>query len=102
MVNGAIVTTQNSNTPSIQTGTTALSANPARIGFFVKNLGTNPLYVLLGSGASSSVFHTVLRASAVQDDGTGDPFDMRNGCVYNGIVTVAGTSPRYTVLEIAP
>lgn len=94
--------TINSNTPSIASAATALAANPARIGFSIQNLGTNPLFVLLGSGATSSVFHTVLKAGSATDDGLGGVFSMAENAVYTGIVTIAGTSPRYTVLEMAP
>jgi hypothetical protein len=93
---------QNSNTPSILSSATAIAANPKRIGFTIENQGTNPLFVLLGSGASTTVFHRILKGSAVQDDGSGDSLEQMNGVVYTGIVTIAGTSPRYTVLEIAP
>lgn len=96
------VRTINSNVPTIASATTALAANPARVGFSIQNLGTNPLFVLLGSGASSTVFHTVLKVSGAQDDGTGGLFSMAENTVYTGIVTIAGTSPRYTVLEMAP
>lgn len=94
--------TQNSNTPTIASAATALASNSARMGFSIQNLGTNPLFVLLGSGATTSVFHVVLRAGTGADDGTGGILTMTDGTVYTGIVTVAGTSPRYTVLEMAP
>jgi hypothetical protein len=96
------VRTQNANTPSIASAATALAANPARVGFSIQNLGTNPLFVLYGAGATSSVFHVVLKGSSVQDDGTGGVATMAEGSIYTGIVTIAGTSPRYTVLEMAP
>ena len=96
------VRTKNANTPAIIATATALAANPARVGFSIQNLGTNPLFVLLGAGGTSSVFHVVLKGSTVQDDGTGGIFSMAENTVYTGIVTVAGTSPRYTVLEMAP
>lgn len=99
---GTNIPTQNSNTPSIQSSTTALEANPARIAFSIQNLGTNELFVLLGSGASTSVFHTVLKKGTGNDDGTAGSYSMESGAIYNGIVTVAGTSPRYTVTELAP
>jgi hypothetical protein len=102
MTNGAVMTTQNANTPSIQTSATALAANPARIAFMIQNLSTNPLFVLMGSGASTSVFHVVLKGSTVANDGTGGSFAMEAGAIYNGIITVAGTSPSYTVTEMAP
>lgn len=96
------VRTQNANTPAIASAATALAANSKRVGFSIQNLGTNPLFVLLGSGATTSVFHYVLRAGTGTDDGTGGVLTMADNAVYTGIVTIAGTSPRYTVLEMAP
>lgn len=96
------VRTKNANTPSIASAATALAANDKRVGFSIQNLGTNPLFVLLGDGATTSVFHYVLRAGTGTDDGTGGVLTMADSAVYTGIVTIAGTSPRYTVLEMAP
>ncbi len=96
------ISTQNSNTPSVQTGATALAANQARVGFSIQNQGTNPLFVCFGSGATTSVYHVILKASTVAADGSGGIFTMLSGTVYNGVITVAGTSPSYTVLEMAP
>ncbi len=94
--------TQNSNTPTVATDATAAAANSARIGFRIQNQGTNKLYVLFGTGASTSVYHVILKASTGAADGTGGEFVMMGPTVYTGIVTVAGTNPSYTVLEIAP
>lgn len=102
MIEGGIVTTQNSNTPSIASAATALAANTARIAWSIQNLGQNALFVLLGSGATTSVFHIVLVAGSSNDDGTGGIVSQESGAVYNGIITIAGTSPRYTVTELAP
>lgn len=90
------------STPTIQSSATALASNTARKGWSIQNCGTNPLFVLLGSGASTTVFHAILKACSVQDDGTGGQAFESDGIVYTGIITVAGTSPRYTVLEQAP
>lgn len=90
------------NTPSIASAATALAANPRRIGFGIQNLGTNTLFVLLGSGASTTVFHKVLKAGSGNDDGLGGSWDLFEGVIWTGIVTIAGTSPRYTVVELAP
>lgn len=98
---GIICQKSTANTPSIASAATALAANPARSAFQIQNLGTNPLFVLLGSGASTSIFHQVLKAGTANDDGLGGSFSMSAGTVYTGIVTIAGTSPRYTVLEIS-
>jgi hypothetical protein len=99
---GTITNTQNANTPAIISASTALNANPARIAWNIQNVGTNPLFVLLGSGATSSVFHFVLKAGTSGSDGTGGSVGMEAGTVYNGIITIAGTNPSYVVLEIAP
>lgn len=94
--------TQNTNIPSIASSTTALASNTARVGWTIQNLGQNPLFVLMGTGASTTVFHVVLKAATSNDDGSGGSVGQEQGVVYTGIITVAGTSPRYTVVEFAP
>lgn len=96
------VRTLNANTPEILASATALAANPARVGFSIQNLGTNPLFVRLGTGASSTVFHFVLKGSTVQDDGTGGVLTFADSAVFTGLVSTAGTTPRYVALEMAP
>jgi hypothetical protein len=92
---------------AIQSAATALAANnvggavgTGRGAFMIQNLGTNALFVKLGAGATTSDFSVVLKGSTVNDDGTGGSFAMEMGTVYTGIVTVAGTSPRYVTVEI--
>jgi hypothetical protein len=94
--------TINANIPSIASSATALASNPARVAWVIQNLGTNPLYVRLGNTASTTVFHAILKAGTVNDDGLGGSCGQEVGVVYTGIITVDGTSPRYTALEIAP
>lgn len=95
--------TTNINTPAILTAAgTAIASNTKRLAWSIQNLGTNPLFVLLGSGASTSVFHVVLKGATASDDGTGGALSQENGVVYTGIITVAGTSPRFVVTELAP
>lgn len=88
------------STPSIASATTALAANKDRGGFLIQNLGTNPLYVLWGTGASTTVFTTILRAGTANDDGLGGLMSIFGGVVYPGIITIAGTSPRYVATEL--
>lgn len=89
------------NTPAIIATATAIASNPARGGWMIQNLGTNPLFVLLGTGASTSVFHAVLKGGTGNDDGLGGSISQMNGgVIYTGIITTAGTTPRYTVTEI--
>jgi hypothetical protein len=99
-MNPTVRTSKATVTP-ITSATIALASNPARVGFILQNLGTNPLFVKYGTGASTSDFSFVLRGSTVQDDGTGG-ITTADSSLYTGIITVAGTSPRYTVTELAP
>lgn len=93
--------TQNSNTPAVASSATALASNPARIYWQIQNLGTNALYVLMGTGATTSVFHMVLKGGTGNDDGLGASYASQEVC-FTGAITVAGSSPRYVVTEIAP
>lgn len=102
MANSSTYNTQNINTPAIISTATALAANPARIGWGIQNTGTNPLFVLMGSGASSSIFHKVLKGGTGPSDGLGGSLDYTTGTIYDGIITIAGTSPLYVVYELAP
>jgi len=97
--------TQSSNTPAIltpSTGDIVIASNPARIAFSIQNLGINPLFILLGSGATTSIFHTVLKGGTGNDDGTGGSYSMEAGAIYTGAVSIAGTSPRLVITQLAP
>ena len=95
--------TKNINTPSIVTSAgTALAENEARISWGIQNVGTNPLFVLFGTGASATVYHRVLKGGTGDSDGLGASLDYDGPTIYNGVVSVAGTSPKFVVYEIAP
>lgn len=96
------VRTQNATVTPIASAATAIASNEARVGFIIQNLGTNPLFVKYGAAATSSDFSVVLKGSTVQDDGTGGVITSADTAVYTGIITIAGTSPRYTATELAP
>lgn len=98
----AIYPTTNSNVPAIASAASALASNSKRIAWMIQNLGMNALYVNLGGTASTTVFHVVLKAATANDDGTGGSFAQEDGVIFTGAITIAGTSPRYTVTELAP
>jgi hypothetical protein len=100
MSRASLKRTGKSNTPSIKSAATALSDSPERFGWAIQNLGQNPLFVRLGSGATTSVFHYVLKAGTANDDGLGGLLEQMGPCVYTGVITIAGTDPRYTVTEL--
>lgn len=96
----SIKQTSFANTPAIvATAGTAIAANPNRMGWTIQNLDTDPLFILLGTGASTSVFHYILAGGTGNDDGKGGLIGQTNGVVYTGIITVAGTTPRFVVTE---
>lgn len=77
---------------------TALAENDNRRTVIIQNLGTNALYVKFGDGATTADFDLILKAGTANDDGLGGTvsFDVLS---YTGIITVAGTSPRYTATD---
>lgn len=88
------------NAPTIASAATAIATNPARAAWSIQNLGTAPLYVLLATGASTTVFHFALKAGSGNDDGTGGIAMQSEGIVYTGIITVASSGTvRYTTWE---
>ena len=95
------VRTQNAEVTPISSATIALLSNPSRISFIIQNLGVNPLFVKYGVGATTTDFTMVLRASSVQDDGTGG-VTTSDASLFTGRITIAGTAPRYTVTELTP
>jgi hypothetical protein len=87
------------NVPAI--GTTeddVLAANANRKQWAIQNVGRNPLFVLLGTGASDTVFHFILKGGSADSDGLGA---LLSDDVWQGIVSVAGTDPKYVVTELA-
>lgn len=82
-----------------QTSTTALAANGQREFFQIQNQGTNKLYVYFGTGASTSVYHFILKGATGAADGTGGSVSTAD-VAYRGLITVAGTNPSYSVVEL--
>lgn len=78
---------------------TAAIANSGRISYLIQNLGTNPLFVKEGAAASTSDFDYILAAGTLADDGTGALHESSSSNCYQGIITVAGTSPRFTITQ---
>lgn len=90
------------NTPSIvaEAGN-VLAANTNRKGFMIQNVGTNAVFVRLGTGASTTVFHAVLKGGTGDSDGNGGSFgQMDGGLVFQGIISIAGTTPKVVVTEL--
>ena len=86
--------------PAILNSTgTVLSRNDNRRFFSIQNVGTNPLFILLGDGASTTVFHAVIKGGAGNSDGLGGSYSSGTVC-YQGDVSVYGTAPLFVVTEM--
>jgi hypothetical protein len=99
-----IYPTSAANVPTIQTSTTALADSAGRrLGWSIQNLDTNVLYVCMGTPASATVFHWVLKAGTGSADGSGGTVSEEAGVVFTGPIYVysAGT-PSYVVAEHKP
>ena len=92
--------TANINTPAIASSTTALASNPKRKGWSIQNLGTNVLFVRLGTGATTSIFHYCVKGGTGNDDGTGGSVSQTDGTLFTGEISISGTSPRYAVMDM--
>ncbi|HZG51696.1 MAG TPA: hypothetical protein VEZ40_06140 [Pyrinomonadaceae bacterium] len=86
------------NVPVIATATgDAIAANASRKSWSLQNVGTTPLFVRLGAGASGTVFHFVLKPGTTDSDGLGA---LVGDDSYTGVVSVWGTSPKFVVTEL--
>jgi len=86
------------NTPAIvTTAGVVIAASVKRRGFMIQNVGTNPVFILLGTGASSSVFHAVIKGGTGDSDGNGGSYSQTFGSVFQGAVSMAGTTPKIVV-----
>jgi len=99
-INTLIAKATVSSAPTIASAAVALPANTNRGGFIIQNLGANPLFVRFGAGASTTEFNFILRASSLADDGTGGIFTTNEGTVWTGIISIAGTTPRYVATDL--
>lgn len=70
-----------------------------RVAYSIQNLGTNPLFVKDGADASATDFTRVLAGGTADDDGDGASYETNSNEIYTGVVSVAGTSPRFIITE---
>ena len=79
------------------TSVTIMNLSHYRKAFTITNTGTNKIYVKLGTGATSSSWHSVLPGGGANDDGNGGSINVDG---YMGEVAVcAATTGRYHYVE---
>jgi len=92
-------TQKTTNTEILTVAGTALAQNSVRCGYKINNLGQNTLFVKEGAGASATNFDHILAGGTADDNGTGAVYESPSTKVYTGIITVAGTTPRFNASE---
>jgi len=98
----AISPVENPNTPAIVTTAGEVLADRGaggRRGWSIQNVGTNPVFVRMGGTASSTVFHVILKGGTGDSDGMGGSIEEKVGAVFQGSITIAGTTPKVVVTE---
>lgn len=88
-----------STNSGIVSTTTTDTADERRVAYSIQNCGQNPLFVKEGAAASTSDFSYILAAGSANDNGTGGKYESPSGRIYKGIISIAGTSPRYVYVK---
>lgn len=99
-MNISISPVDKANTPSIVTSEGEVIADAGsgnRKGWSIQNVGTGTVFVRLGGTASTTVFHKVLKGGTGDSDGLGGSTGESSGAVFQGSITIAGTTPKVVV-----
>lgn len=97
------VTQAVTSSAGLKTSTTALAANPARIGWNIQNHAAAVLYLKFGAGCSTANYDLILKAGTAPVDGTGGSTSQMEGVIFTGVISVAAAgTPSYTVSEFNP
>ena len=94
-----MVRVRSCTTTADASATTALAANEERTAWRLQNVGTNPLFYKKGLSCSTSDYTGILAAETSSKEGEGGVASQEGESVYLGVITVAGTTPAYTVSE---
>lgn len=86
------------STAGAQTGTTIAAANADRTRLVIQNQAAAPLFVKLGTAASTTSYHYILAAGTGAANGTGGVISIEG---YTGVVTcAAAATPSWSAFEI--
>lgn len=90
------------NVPSIVTTTgEVLPANLSRRGWYIQNVGQVPVFICVGTPASTTVFHHVIKGGTADNDGLGGAVGEMEGVVGSQAIyaTVAAGTMKIVVKE---
>lgn len=92
---------QASTTSSILTANgTIFESNPSRRYWFIQNVGTAPVFIKFGTGASSTSFNSIIHGGASDSDGTGGSAKSDNPISYTGDISVYSTGLKIVAYEL--
>lgn len=75
-------------------------SNPHRRYWFIQNVGTVPVFVKFGTGASATSFNAIIHGGTSDSDGTGGTASADNPISYTGDISVYSTNLKIVAYEI--
>jgi len=96
-------------TPSSQANTdhsvltdngTIFDENTSRRYWFIQNVGTAPVFIKFGTGASAASFNSIIHGGTSDSDGTGGAASSDNPIAYTGDISVYSTDLKIVAYEL--
>jgi hypothetical protein len=82
------------------TNGTIFESNPSRRYWFIQNVGTVPIFIKFGTGASSTSFNSIIHGGTSDSDGTGGSASSDNPIAYTGDISVYSTNLKIVAYEL--
>jgi len=79
---------------------TLFDSNPSRRYWFIQNVGTVPIFVKFGAGASATSFNAIIHGGTSDSDGTGGTASSDNPISYTGDISVYSTNLKVVAYEL--
>ena len=98
-----IITPANlANTDSVilTTNGTIFESNSSRRYWFMQNVGTAPVFIKFGAGASTTSFNSIIHGGSSDSDGTGGSASSDNPISYTGDISVYSTDLKIVAYEL--
>ena len=90
----------NTGSVVLTTNGTIFDTNTSRRYWFIQVIGTAPVFIKYGTGASATSFNAILHAGTVDKDGTGGTASSDNPITYTGDISVYSTNLKIVAYEL--
>ena len=79
---------------------TIFESNTSRRYWFIQNVGTVPVFIKFGTGASATSFNSIIHGGSSDSDGTGGSASSDNPISYTGDISVYSTNLKIVAYEL--